>query len=110
MSEKTEKAIRKDTKEGKFQLLPTLSLYVIADIVAQEYSAPFVNKNDETAKRYFNQMLKSSTHNWSEFELLEVGSFNPNIYRLGDPLEYTREIGTFCLPRLVQRGSDVVRS
>ena len=79
--------------------LPNLLMYTIKDLAAEEYCQPFCSKNDQTAKRQFRAMLKGSPHNWNEFELLEIGVFDPN-----DGTMRAESSG-----RLVQRGTDVVR-
>jgi hypothetical protein len=54
-----------------------IGLYSVKDVVAQEFSPPFLAKNDEVALRQFSQFLtslKGASH--SDFKLFQVGFFS----------------------------------
>lgn len=55
-----------------------MKLYCIYDKVSKELSAPFLSKNDETAKRMWkNDCQKVSAENLKDYDLVCVGYFDP---------------------------------
>lgn len=50
-------------------------LYTIHDTIAKEYAPPFVAKNDELAKRKFQQVLMNTPYP-SDFELVKLAEYD----------------------------------
>ena len=55
----------------------TNKVYTIMDIIAEESGPPFIAKNDGIAQRQFYSLLSAQKVNQDEYDLYEIGQYNP---------------------------------
>lgn len=75
---------------GAKKCIPTHQIYTVYDVVADEYSPPFVSKSDATASRQFLMMFDDNRMNMSDYQLIFI-AFWDNDRAVIDP----------CIPKEV---------
>lgn len=53
-------------------------VYTVFDKVASEGGPPFTAKNDEVAKRAYQNLVNSQKINYVDFELVFIGTYDPD--------------------------------